>query len=132
MSRGNVEDLVHRVADAVNRRDAEALGAMFHPEFEYHSAIAAAEGTYYRGVDGMRQYFDDVDSTWKDFRIEVEDIREVGEQVLVLWRVTATSRAGVPLDQITGQVWTWRDGMPWRNTAFTDPREALEAVGLPE
>ncbi len=80
----------------------------------------------------MREYFRDVAAAWEEFRIELEDVREAGEQVLVLWRVRARSRSGVPLDQVTAQVWTWRDGMPWRNESFTDVAEALEAVGLGE
>ncbi len=131
MSRENLE-LAERVADALNRRDLEVLEELFHPDFEFHSAIARAEGGVYRGVEGMRQYFRDVDAAWERLRIDLEDVREVGEQLLVLWRVTATSRSGIPLDQVIAQVWTWRDGMPWRNESFTDVREAFKAAGLRE
>jgi ketosteroid isomerase-like protein len=131
MSREHVE-LATRVETAINQRDAEAIGEMFHPEFEFHSAIARAEGGVYRGVEGMREYFRDVDAVWQNFRVELEDVREAGDRLLVLWRVTGTSLSGVPLAQVSAQVWTWRDGMAWRNESYTDVDEALEAVGLRE
>ncbi len=131
MSRENLQ-LATRVGDAVNRRDIGLIEELFHPEFEFHSAIARSEGGVYLGPEGIRQYFRDVDAAWEYFRIEVEDVREAGDQLVVLWHVRAMSRAGVPLDQVAAQVWTWRDGRPWRNESFTDVQEALEAVGLSE
>jgi ketosteroid isomerase-like protein len=131
MSQENVE-LARRIGDAINRRDLKVVEELFHPDFEFHSAIARSEGGFYRGIDGMRDYFRDVDEAWDAFRIDLEDVREAGEQVVILWHVRATSRSGVPLDQIVGQVWTWRDGMPWRNESFTDVRDAFEAAGLSE
>ena len=128
-SQENLE-LVKRVQDAINRRDAEAIQALFHPEFEFHSALAGVEGDIYRGVEGMRRYFLDVDATWEGFRIDLKEVREAGEQLFVRWRARGTSSSGVPLDQETAQVWTWRDGVPWRNRSFTDVAEALEAAGL--
>jgi hypothetical protein len=38
----------------------------------------------------------------------------------------------VPLDDLLGQVWTWRDDKVWRIVTYTDPRDALEAAGLSE
>ena len=125
-------ELAREVADAINRRDVDAIARLFHPEFEFHSAIARAEGGVYHGVEGMRRYFADIDAVWDEFRVEPEDVRDAEDQVVVLWRVSGRSRAGIPLEQTTGQVWTWRDGLPWRNESFTDPRAALEAVGLSE
>ena len=131
MSKENVE-LAKRVEDAINRRDAEAVGALFHPDFEFHSAIAGVAGDIYRGVEGMQRYFVEVDGTWENFRVDLQEVREAGKQLFVRWRVRGTSLSGVPLDQVTAQVWTWRDGMPWRNRSFTDVAEALEIAGLSE
>ncbi len=131
MSQENVE-VVKRVQDAINQRDVETLREILHPHGEFRSALARAEGGVYRGVEGMRQYFGDVVAVWEDFRIELEDVREAGDQLVVVWRATGTSRAGVPLDQVIAQVWTWREGRLWRNESFTDVGEALEAAGLRE
>ena len=131
MSRENAK-LVRRDGDAINRRDVGLLEEIFHTDMEFHSALARSEGVVYRGTEGMLEYFRDVDTAWEDFRIDVADVREAGEQLIVVWRATATSRSGVPLDQLIAQVWTWRDGMPWRNQSFTNLADALEAVRLRE
>ena len=122
----------------INRRDFEALAklAIIDPvEGEFVSALSTAEGSRaYVGIAGMREWAEDVDSVWADFRIEVEDVREINDgRVLVLYRATGMARtSGVPLDTRTGQVWTFRNGKIWRNESYSDPSEALEAVGLSE
>jgi ketosteroid isomerase-like protein len=51
----------------------------------------------------------------------------------VIVRIRGRAKAsGVPVEAVTAQIWTWRDGKMWRNQVFADPREALEAVGLRE
>jgi hypothetical protein len=63
---------------------------------------------------------------------EVVDYREVGEsQAVALIRATGRAKAsGVPLDTCTGNVVTRRHGRGWRIEAYSDPRDALKAVGL--
>jgi len=64
----------------------------------------------------------------------IVDFRAVSQhEFVVAYHVTGRARgSGVPLDTRTGQVWSVRDGKVWRNVAYTDPREAFEAVGLRE
>ena len=55
------------------------------------------------------------------------------KRVVVVLRLVGKAKAsGVPLDTRLGQVWTWRDGKVWRIATYTDPRDAFEAVRLPE
>lgn len=121
---------------ALNARDFAALEAMplWHPQSEFHSALAAADGAVYRGISGLREWAEAVDETWADFRLALVDFRAVSrDEFFVVYHVTGCARAsGVPLDTQTAQVWTVRDGKLRRNVSFTDPREALEAVGLAE
>ncbi len=74
------------------------------------------------------------DSVWANFRVEIVELRELDDgRAVVIYRVTGEGRgSGVPLDTRTGQVWTFRDGKLWRNQSYTDPQEALGAVGLSE
>ena len=49
----------------------------------------------------------------------------------MILRATGRAKAsGVPLDSLSGNVLTWRDERGWEMVAYTDPREAFEAVGL--
>ena len=121
--------------DVINARDFEALGELLDPGLEFHSLFGASEGhAAYTGVDGMREWAAEVDSVWEDWHQAVVSFREVGEsQAVVVIRATARARgSGVPLDSCSGNVLTWRDGKGSRCDAYSDPREAFEAVGLSE
>jgi ketosteroid isomerase-like protein len=101
---------------------------------EFHSVLAASEGSTYRGVEGLYQWSEDVNAIWDAFRAELSEFHEVDEnRAAAIVRVIGRAKAsGVPLDARVGQIWTWRHGKLWRNVSYTNPREALEAVGLRE
>ncbi len=88
----------------------------------------------YTGIDGLRKWAEEVDAIWEDWHQDVVDYREVGEsQDVAVIRATGRAKAsGVPLDTCTGNVVTRRHGKGWRIDAYSDPREALKAVGLEE
>lgn len=118
--------------DALNAGDFDALAIVFHPELEHHSAFGAVEGEVYRGIDGQRKRWDNVTATWDGFGIEVVQVHDVDdERVVVVLRLMGEAKASrLPLDSYLAQVWTWRDGLVWRIVTYTNPRDALEAVGL--
>jgi ketosteroid isomerase-like protein len=120
--------------DALNARDFQALIELLDPATEFRSVLGATEGEVYTGIDGMRKWAEEVDAVWEDWHQEVVDYREVDENLAVaVIRATGVARgSGVPLDTCTGNVFTRRHGKGWRNEVYSDPREALEAVGLRE
>ena len=71
MSEENVE-IVRRMMDAWSRRDLEAAIEMLHPEIEWRPTLTPGgpEGTVYRGVDGIRDWFGEVDEVWTGLRID--------------------------------------------------------------
>jgi ketosteroid isomerase-like protein len=119
---------------ALNSRDFDTLAELLHPEVEFHSTLVGVEGEVYVGIDGLRRWARDVDATWKGLQLEVVDYREMGseEAVVVVDNHGRARTSGVPLEARRGAVLTWRDGKLWRNVAYADPEEALEAVGLRE
>ena len=125
---------VHTSTEAFNAGSFEVLASVFHTELEHHSAFGAVEGDVYHGLEGQRRRWENVHTAWEDFRIAVTEVQEVDSaRALVVLRLSGKARAsGVPLDALLGQVWTWRDGKVRRIVTYTDPREALEAVGLSE
>jgi ketosteroid isomerase-like protein len=124
------------VVAALNARDFEALGEMpFHPDMEFRSVLTAVEGgTTYHGIQGLRQWAQDIDSIFERVNSELIDFREVDdERAIVVVRVTGLARtSGAPFDGRRTQIWTWRNGKIWRSEAFTDPREAFKAAGISE
>ena len=70
--------------------------------------------------------------SWEDWHQAVVDYRDVSDaQAVVITRATGRAKgSGVPLDTLTGNVLTWRPDGGLLIVAYSDPREALEAVGL--
>jgi ketosteroid isomerase-like protein len=134
MSRENVET-VRRAFEAWNADDLDALLAELDPEVEVHPSIEPAleggEATY-RGHDGMRKAWDEYrGGAWERLTAEIQEIRDLGESVLVLGHIEVTGRTtGIGFREEAGQLVTFRGGKILRTRDFLSHAEALEAAGL--
>jgi ketosteroid isomerase-like protein len=133
----DIEDaraLATELVDALNARDLERLMALTHPEIEFHSRFIALEGGVYKGHAGMSEYFRDIEAAFVNARWEIDEIVGWrGDELVIVIRTTGNGReSGVPIDTTTPQVWTFRDGMPWRNVTYSSVEEALNAAVVPE
>jgi ketosteroid isomerase-like protein len=141
MSEENVE-IVKSLFAAFADRDLDAAADVLHPKVEIRPAIVGGpEGVVYRGLKGNRQFWDDVDgqfwddvdAAWAEFRIEPEEFRDFGEQVLVLGRAFARAEgSGIALDEAAAWIAAVREGQIVQFRSFSNQREALEAAGLSE
>src|SRR6185436_12136638 len=78
MSQENVEAF-RRGIDASNRGDVEALLKELDPEIEWRSAMHAligGEETVFRGHDGVRRLFRDVQETFSELHFEATEIHD--------------------------------------------------------
>ena len=78
------------------------------PDCEIHlegTARRVGRDLPYRGHDGMRQYFADVEEYWDDLQIHAEDYRVVPGSVIVMGHVEATNAEGAFRRSV---LWTWR------------------------
>jgi ketosteroid isomerase-like protein len=126
-----METLVRQAIGAAVRRDFDGLLALdIDPGFEYASLFAQAEGETWRGVDGIRRWAAEVDATWEDFHVEVEEVEELDADLAVVCaRLTGRGRgSGVPLDSRLGQVWVREDGLLRRVIAYPSLAEAHAAA----
>jgi ketosteroid isomerase-like protein len=130
MSQENVETLRSGYA-AANRGDIEWFLTTVHPDVEFTSLIAEAEGEIFRGHDGVRRWWKEVVLPLGGLHGEPEEVRDLGDTVIA--RVVATYHpSGVEVRQPIWQVVRYRDGMAiWWQFCRTDA-EALEAAGLSE
>jgi ketosteroid isomerase-like protein len=81
----------------------------------------------------MRTPIRSINQAFGDVRIEVKEMRDVGDQVVVLANYIARGRSsGVQRESEDGYVWTVRHGLAVSFQWFNDPVKALEAVGLRE
>ena len=134
MSEENVE-LVRRAVDAVNRRDLATLDSLWSEEGEFHSRLAATEGRVFRGRQGIRDYLAWLGEAFDEFRSEVEEIIDAGEdRVVALLVASVRGRgSGVPLDdQRFAIVFTFQGKRIAGADSYLSRAEALEAAGLEE
>lgn len=119
------------LADAINRSDPDAAVAVCDPEIEFLSVLAVS-GQAYVGHDGIRHYFNDIASAWAEWRVEVHRVTAVpdGRVVIVMTMHARGKESGAAWSELTGHLWTLRNGKLLRNQPFREPEQALRAAGL--
>src|SRR3954447_8827249 len=123
----NVE-LTKRAYDAFNSRDWKAFGAFMDPDIEVQSRLVAMEGAY-RGERGLRDWREAIMRFLPDYRVEIKEIRDLGDIVLLHSLGRAHGAASeTPVHDPFWQVLEWRDGkcVWWRNCSTE--AEANEAI----
>lgn len=103
------------------------------PGFEMRLIGVTGEDVCFAGASGIREWLRDVAQSWKWFRFEATDLRDLGDRVLVLADVRACGRVGgVEVHDRWGWIVELREGRAVSLRGFRDQREALEAEGLSE
>jgi ketosteroid isomerase-like protein len=116
---------------AVNRHDIEGLLESVHPDVEFTSLIAEAEGEVFHGHEGVRRWWEQVVIPMGGLNGELEEVRELDDDTL-LAKVAGTYRpSGVPVHQEVWNVIHFRDGRATGWKFFRTEEEALEDFGLP-
>jgi uncharacterized protein len=132
MSQANLQIVLRGVA-AMNQGDAAGFFAVCDPRFEMRLSGALGEPVSYVGRDGVFQFFRDMGESWADWGLEVEEARELDDLVLITGRQRGRGRAsGVEVDSRRACVIALRDGAVTELRYFTEPAQALEAMGLRE
>ena len=136
MSQENVERF-RRGVDAFNRRDADALVELLHPEAELHTALFQAmtgEGsTTYRGRDAFREMFRDLADGFAEFQVEISEIRDLGDRLVAIGTLRGRGKeSGLGVESPVAYLGDFRDGKLIRMKDYFDPEVALEAAGLRE
>ena len=126
------EEAARRFAETITSGDRAAAIAVCHAEIEFESMLGLT-GHRYLGHAGIERYFDDVESAWEDWNVDVEQTVEGpdGRVAIVMTMRARGKGSGVPLAIRTAHIWTLRDGKLVRNELHREPEEALEALGIP-
>ena len=133
MSQENVElrALAETAYGALNAGDLDGFLALVSEEVEFTSMVAEAEGTTFRGHEGVRAWWETVRGAFGDVRWELLQVRGSAECAVTNVRMTGTL-GGVPVTQMMWQAAVAREGkLRWWGF-FRSETEALEAVGLRE
>jgi ketosteroid isomerase-like protein len=144
MSQENVDRLGKLYAEWAQGRFG-ATGDYFDPEVEFQwswpsagewtalaQRAADAEGRVH-GLEQLYAVWRDWLKAWEWFTVEAEELIEVDDRVLVLYRRRARMRGtDSTIEQKGATLWTLREGKLVHGVDFGDRAQALEAAGLRE
>ena len=135
MSRENVEAF-KRATEAANRGDLEAALEEFDPGVEWHPALLVSlegEEAVYRGHEGIRQLYGDLNELFEKLRWEYSEIRDLGDRVIAIGHFRMRGKgSGAETEAPIGSVVDFKNGKAIQVRTYLDPNEALEAAGLSE
>jgi ketosteroid isomerase-like protein len=125
--RGDSEVGLHLGYTALNEGDLDGFLALVTEDVEFTSMVAEAEGTTFRGHEGVREWWRTVRGAFEEVRWELLEVRDQGDRAVVKLRMAGTL-GGVRVEQTMWQVVTQREGMASSWRFFRTEREAEAAA----
>ena len=116
--------------EAFRAGDYERAMEPFDPEIEYDLSHFP-EGHVYRGHEGIREAFRIWMGTFEDYRQELDELIDVGDDhvVVVLREFGRGKGSGVEVERLTVGAWTFREGKAIRIRFYDTKEDALAALG---
>jgi ketosteroid isomerase-like protein len=131
MSQENVE-VVSRMYEAFSRGDADAALRYIDPAV-VTDASHRVDGRIGHGREELTAILAEWLGTWEDWRQEVEEIRDLGDRVLVIETQRGRGKgSGIEWKGRFGMLYEVKRGRITRWTVYDDLPKALEAAGLSE
>jgi ketosteroid isomerase-like protein len=110
--------------------DVEGMFELIDPEIVSTQFPEQVDVRDYHGHEGVRAVMEDWIGTWDDWKIELLDVRVIGDSVVLsLYQSGRGKGSGVAMEAPVWFVWLVRDGKVARWEMFSSEREALEAAG---
>jgi ketosteroid isomerase-like protein len=111
----------------------ELIAQLCDPEVEWVEDPSRADGQVHRGHEGVRASFEEWLAGFEDYRSELEEVIDCGDDVLAVATEHGRGAAsGAAVSSRNHMVLTFRDGKLLRYREFYDERAARRAVGLTE
>jgi ketosteroid isomerase-like protein len=114
-------------------RTREPLGEDMAPDFVWDMSTFRGwpERKLYDGADGMREFIADWTDAWDEWRLEVIELKDAGDEVVAIVHQSGRSKTtGLEVEMDFAQLWTFEGGKQKRMRMYADPHEALRAAGL--
>jgi ketosteroid isomerase-like protein len=97
------------------------------------TVMLGREPTVSRGHEGARDAFREWDDTFAEIRVEISEVRDLGERIVAIGQIRARGReSGATVESPGGWVLDCRNGKAVLLREYLDHTEALEAAGLRE
>jgi ketosteroid isomerase-like protein len=130
VSKENLET-VQQGFEAFNEKGVEGIIPMIDPDFvAVTPPDLASEPDTYRGVDGIRRWFDSFYEVMDEIRWDGHRFHEAGDRVIVEFTLRARGKTtGLDFGQEAVMVWQLRDGKALRVDLYPTLDEAMAATG---
>jgi ketosteroid isomerase-like protein len=103
--------------------------SFYDPDVEW-DGTNLPDGKIARGHEAIVDHMLRWAEMWDGWPVEAEQFIDAGaDQVIVLFRETGRSDSGLHMDERHAELYRLRDGKIIYRRGFSDPDEALEAVG---
>jgi ketosteroid isomerase-like protein len=124
-------ELLLAAIDALNRRDADGLCAVAHPELVFHPIRAAVAGDYY-GHRGMEEFLEDNAETFDIFEVGIDETRMLDDGRMFVSGKAHVRGIGGQVDTVvdTAGYMRFRDGLISEWHDYGDRAAARAALGL--
>ncbi len=133
MSQANVQAAT-RAIDAWNGCDLTAFLEEWYPDCEWRPAFpkgTEGTGSVFRGHAGITTAWRAVRVAWTVYRLDVDEARLVGDELLLLGKIFARgARSGIDLEAPWSAVVRFRTGRLLSAWDWLSHDHALKAVGL--
>lgn len=119
--------VVKAAYEAFAARDVDAMLRYVDPDCEFRpvgTAALSGRDEPYRGHEGMRRYFADLEANWDELVIEPQDYRAAGSSVIVFGHVTGRGPQA-EVDAPATWVWKLRDSLAVDVRVFPSGGDAL-------
>jgi ketosteroid isomerase-like protein len=131
MSQEN-DEVVSRMYEAFSRGDAEAALSYLDPDVVI-DASHRVDGRIGHGREELTAILAEWLGTWEGWEQEVQEIRDLGERVLVIETQRGRGKgSGIAWEGRFGMLYAVARGRITRWTVYDDLPKALEAAGLSE
>jgi ketosteroid isomerase-like protein len=129
MESANIQ-VLRQLEELFNSRDLDGYVQLLDPAVAWHVAREDPDTTIHHGRDRVRGYLEHWIQTFADLRLEMNEARDVGDQVLVVLRMHGHGTgSGAPFDERISCLFALHDGRVTRVEEFFDADEALSAAG---
>ena len=116
--------LYRQSVDAFDRRDWDAFVALMDDSIDCQSRLAQMEGAY-RGHEGIRRWWNDLLGAIPDYKVEVDEVREIDSFTLARGRGLASETPLIDAIWIPAE---WRDGKCMWWAVCVSEEEALAGI----
>jgi hypothetical protein len=117
--------------EAFSQGDWEGALGSADPDLQLKTADRVINPGTYRGVDAVKQFFEDLFEPFEEIVVEPEEFFESDDRIVAFVRVRSRPQgSSAVVENRIGHLWTMRDGKVAGLEIFPEREKALEAIGI--